>query len=258
MQQQVRALPNVAIQFYKEIKEIKGTGNWVNQISVFDNKIGATESVNIHGVFLAIGHEPRTALVAGKVKLRKDGSIFVKGRSQQTSVSGIFAAGDVEDMVYRQAGIAAGEGMKAAIEASGFLQRCGFNPIQADKLHDRMYIPERIITDKPAPIKLLSSVADFDRVVLKAYQPVIIDFYAPSCPSCMYMMPIYELVSRQFADKILFCKVDTSQALALAGKLKIERIPCFIVFKNGEQVARYHSIMSKPEMIAFVQQFIAG
>lgn len=263
MQQQVRALTNVSVVSNKEVKQVQGTGEWVNQLLVFDNKRGAMEQLKADGLFLAIGHEPRTALVAGKLKLRADGSIMIKNGLQQTSVPGVFAAGDVEDIMYRQAGVAAGSGIKAAIEASKFLQLCGWNSTRAQQLQTRLYNPGAVSvagkSDLPvraeSKVRQLNSVEMFEREVLKAKQPVVIDFYAHHCPSCMHMMPIFDSVARQFASKLLFYKVDTSATPALAERLKVERIPCFIVFNGGEQVARYHSIMSKPEMIAFVRQF---
>jgi len=107
-------------------------------------------------------------------------------------------------------------------------------------------------------VRQLSSVNMFEREVLKATQPVIIDFYAHHCPSCMHMLPVFEAVAQQYGRDVLFYKLDTSAVPVLAERLKVERIPCFIVFNGGEQVARYHSIMSKPEMSTFVRQFIVG
>ncbi len=75
-----------------------------------------------HGVFIAIGHIPNTDLVKEKLDLREDGTIFVQPYSTKTSVSGVFAAGDVTDPHYRQAIIAAGSGSMAAIDAFHYLQ----------------------------------------------------------------------------------------------------------------------------------------
>ncbi len=256
MQRQVRALPNVSILLNKQVKQIQGDGNWVNNIIVFDVKTTAMEPMRIAGVFLAIGHEPRTALVADQLQLRVDGSIMVQHCTQQASVKGVFAAGDVEDMKYRQAGVAAGAGIKAAIEAAQFLHEVGWHAGLAQRLDTQLYRAASDLVSVQAGVKHLETLAAFEQEVLKAQKSVIIDFYAHHCPSCMHMLPIFESVAKQFANKILFYSVDTQAVPALEKQLKIERIPCFIVFNKGVQVARYHSVMSKPEMVEFVSQFV--
>jgi thioredoxin reductase (NADPH) len=252
MQQQAQACTNVLVTVNREIKEIKGNGTWVTEVLVHDMVTGTDTPLKIDGVFLAIGHEPRTALVKNKLKLRADGSIVVYGRSQATSVPGIFAAGDVEDSVYRQAGIAAGAGIKAAVEAAAFLHEHGWHAEVAQRLRAYFY---QAADRGPSPVKLLTSRDMFDKEILNAQQPVIVDFYAQHCPSCMHMLPVYEAVARRFADRIMFYKVDTAAGSGLDERFKVERIPCFIVFKQGQQVARYYAVMSKPEMVTFVEQF---
>jgi len=255
MRRRLEELPNVTISYHKEIKQIYGDDKWVEGVVVYDNAQRSTYNMSVDGVFLAIGHEPRTKLFEGQLKVNKQGYIDVKNRSQQTSVPGIFAAGDVEDAKYRQAGVAAGAGIKSAIEASQCLQQLGWTPVVARSMRARFYDQEKT---GPSCIHELNSVKDFEKKVLQATKPVIVDFYAQHCPSCMHMLPIYESVARKFCDQIYFFKVDTVKVPALEEKLQVQRIPCFVVFKDGQQVARYHSIMNKPQMIEFVQQFVAS
>ncbi|WP_425845073.1 thioredoxin-disulfide reductase [Agrococcus sp. TSP3-2-1] len=107
------------------IDEITGTeSNGTEQVSgvtLRDTVSGRTWSMPIDGVFVAIGSDPRTHLVHGKLDLTDEGTIAVEGRSSRTSVPGVFAAGDVTDPTYRQAVTAAASGTVAALDAQHYL-----------------------------------------------------------------------------------------------------------------------------------------
>jgi thioredoxin reductase (NADPH) len=119
---QERAFANEKIEFIwnSEVEEILGefetTG--VRLRSTVD---GSTRELDLQGVFVAIGNDPRTHLVHGKLELTPAGTIWVDGRTSLTSVPGIFAAGDVIDPTYRQAATAAGSGVVAALDVEHFL-----------------------------------------------------------------------------------------------------------------------------------------
>jgi len=83
---------------------------------------GSTSTLDVDGLFIAVGSDPRTALVSGSVKLTETGNVWVEGRSSRTSVPGVFAAGDLIDATYRQAIVAAGSGAVAAMDAQHFLE----------------------------------------------------------------------------------------------------------------------------------------
>jgi thioredoxin reductase (NADPH) len=96
------------------------------------NKVSGEESVlPVTGMFVAIGHDPRSALVKGIVDLDADGYVQVKGRTTATSVEGVFAAGDLVDHTYRQAITAAGSGCAAAIDAERWLTDIGEGPVDS-------------------------------------------------------------------------------------------------------------------------------
>jgi thioredoxin reductase (NADPH) len=83
---------------------------------------GSTKTLDIDGLFVAIGSDPRTALVASQVNLPETGNVAVEGRSSRTSLDGVFAAGDLIDPTYRQAVVAAGSGAVAAMDAQHFIE----------------------------------------------------------------------------------------------------------------------------------------
>jgi len=93
----------------------------VTGLRLRDTVTGKESILPVTGVFIAIGHDPRSALVRGQVDLDPGGYVLVKGSSTYTSVDGVFAAGDLVDHTYRQAVTAAGTGCSAAIDAERWL-----------------------------------------------------------------------------------------------------------------------------------------
>ncbi|OBI04926.1 thioredoxin reductase [Mycolicibacter nonchromogenicus] len=117
-----RARENDKIRFLTNSVPVAVEGEQtVTGLRVRDTKTGAETTLPVTGVFVAIGHDPRSALVRGSVDLDPDGYVLVQQPSSRTSVEGVFAAGDLVDRTYRQAITAAGTGCAAAIDAERWL-----------------------------------------------------------------------------------------------------------------------------------------
>ncbi len=122
MQDKARANSKIAWMLGSEVEEIKDTGKGeVTSMVVRNNKTGATTDVPVSGVFVAIGHTPNTSLFRGQIELDANGYIITHDGSK-TSMPGVFACGDVQDHVYRQAITAAGSGCMAALDAERYLE----------------------------------------------------------------------------------------------------------------------------------------
>ncbi|MGB9493674.1 MAG: FAD-dependent oxidoreductase, partial [Azonexus sp.] len=114
----------VTILWDSVLDEVLGDDSGVTGLQVKNVKSSATQKVDVHGVFIAIGHKPNTDIFAGQLEM-EDGYLVTEagrqGNATQTSVTGVFAAGDVQDHVYRQACTSAGTGCMAALDAERYL-----------------------------------------------------------------------------------------------------------------------------------------
>jgi len=124
---QDRAFANEKIAFIwdTDVKEVKGADGKVTTLEIENIKSGELTDIEVGGLFVAIGHDPNTALFKGQLELNENGYIEVRHPNTNTSVDGVFAAGDVVDHIYRQAITAAGMGCSAAIDAERWLEAQG-------------------------------------------------------------------------------------------------------------------------------------
>lgn len=125
MQKRVLETENIEMIWNHVPTEILGISHQfsksVTGLRLENTQTGEEKNVELDGVFIAIGHKPNTEIVAGKIDLDKDGYILTQPGSSHTNISGVFAAGDVQDRHYKQAITAAAAGCKAAIDAERFL-----------------------------------------------------------------------------------------------------------------------------------------
>jgi thioredoxin reductase (NADPH) len=122
MQKRAMENPKMEILWNSEVTEAKGGAGGLQSILLKDTVTQSTKEVAIGGLFYAIGHKPNTDIFTNWLDLDETGYIITKPGTTQTSIEGVFAAGDVQDKIYRQAITAAGSGCMAALEAERWLE----------------------------------------------------------------------------------------------------------------------------------------
>ena len=123
MQERALAHPKIEIVWNNEVDEVRdATAGKVSSVVLRHVKTGEKTERPVDGLFVAIGHEPTTALFRGQIELLPNGYVKVEPGTTRTSVPGVFAAGDVQDYMWRQAVTAAGTGCMAALEAERYLE----------------------------------------------------------------------------------------------------------------------------------------
>ncbi|HZX58200.1 MAG TPA: thioredoxin-disulfide reductase [Mucilaginibacter sp.] len=112
---------NIEVIYNTETKEILGDGQVVTGVHTFNNKTNEEKVLDVTGFFVAIGHHPNTEIFKGWIDMDENGYIVTQAGSSKTNIEGVFACGDAQDHIYRQAVTAAGTGCMAAIDAERYL-----------------------------------------------------------------------------------------------------------------------------------------
>ena len=124
MQERVLNTPNLVVHWNSEAEEVLGDQG-VDGVRIVNNKTGEKTDLSVTGFFVAIGHQPNTGVFADWLKLDSSGYIMVEPGRTFTGIPGVFACGDAQDKIYRQAVTAAGTGCMAALDAERYLVELG-------------------------------------------------------------------------------------------------------------------------------------
>jgi len=126
MQDRVINTPNIQVYWNSETDEVLGEKT-VNAVRIRNNKTGEKQEIPVSGFFVAIGHQPNSAIFQGQIDMDEAGYIKTTPGSSRTNIEGVFASGDVQDKIYRQAVTAAGSGCMAALDAERYLSAKGLH-----------------------------------------------------------------------------------------------------------------------------------
>lgn len=139
LQQRLFANPKIHVIWDSVVEDVLAGGapETVTGVRIRNVQTGATSDLAVDGIFIAIGHTPNTAIFTGQIAMDAEGYINTQPDSTRTSVSGVFAAGDVQDKVFRQAVTAAGTGCMAALEAEKWLAEHGASAELTDGRRER-------------------------------------------------------------------------------------------------------------------------
>jgi thioredoxin reductase (NADPH) len=259
MQQRVLAYDNVQVEYNKQVRGIYGDDTGVKTIEIYDAKTEEVATRSIDGVFLAIGHTPNTQLFKKDLKLDELGYLMMQGRSQQTSMPGIFAAGEIQDKTYRQAAVASGEGIKAALDATSFLYELGYNAKIGQALEDNFF---ETFSDEHIELQEINRLTEFNKHVIDQPGLVVVDFYSKICPGCIRMLPSLESLAHHLKNKINIVKCNVNNSIEILKELQwnrglqVKSVPAIFIFKDGKFIARTNEILSKKELFTFVNQYL--
>ncbi|HLP88153.1 MAG TPA: thioredoxin-disulfide reductase [Nostocaceae cyanobacterium] len=254
MQDRVLENPKIQVHWHTEAVDVYGNG-LMEGVRVRNNQTGEVRELTVKGLFYAIGHTPNTSLFKGQLDLDEVGYIVTHNGSVETSVEGVFAAGDVQDHEFRQAITAAGSGCMAAMLAERWLSAKGL-------VYEFHHQPETAVNElEPQPeAKKATEETEFNLQITRHYggyalrklfhesdRLLVVKYVSPGCGPCHTLKPILNKVVDEFEGKIHFVEIDIDQDRDIAENASVTGTPTVQFFKDKELLKELKGVKQKSE-----------
>lgn len=264
MQDRVLKNPKIAVHWHTQAVDVVGEGDRMNGITIRNTKTGEESVLTVKGLFYAIGHTPNTSLFKGKLELDEVGYIVTKPGSVETSVEGVFAAGDVQDHEFRQGITAAGSGCMAAMLAERWLSAHGL-------IQEFHQAPSSEKPDSPATAKKteIEQASEFDLGATRQYggyalrklfhesdRLLVVKYVSPHCGPCHTLKPILNKVVDEFDGKIHFVEIDIEQDPEIAENAGVTGTPTIQFFKDKELLTELKGIKPKSQYRQLIESYL--
>ncbi len=264
MQDRVLSNPKITVHWNSEVVDVFGNDNHMEGVKIRNLKTNEEKDLHVKGLFYAVGHKPNTDLFTGQLELDDVGYIVTKPGSVETSVEGVFAAGDVQDHEFRQAITAAGTGCMAAMLAerwlsvNDLLQEFHQVPATANnELEHEAEKPQSTATEEfdvqatrhEGGYALRKLFHDSDRLL-------IVKYVSPGCGPCHTLKPILNKVVDEFDGRIHFVEIDIEKDRDIAENAGVNGTPTIQLFKNKELLVESKGIKPKSQYRQLVESHL--
>ncbi|BAZ79040.1 thioredoxin-disulfide reductase [Sphaerospermopsis kisseleviana] len=251
MQDRVLSNPKIKVHWHTEAVDVIGKGNMTG-VQVINKQTGEESTIPAKGLFYAIGHKPNTELFQGLLELDEVGYIITKHGGVETSLEGVFAAGDVQDHEFRQAITAAGTGCMAAMLAERWLSSKNLiHEFHQTQIEGTTPHPETQKAETAAEFNLQATRHNGGYALRKLFHEsdrlLLVKYVSPGCGPCHTLKPILNKVVDEFDGKIHFVEVDIDQDRDIAENAGIIGTPTVQIFKNKELVKEVKGVKQKSE-----------
>ncbi len=255
MQDRVLSNPKIKVHWNTEAVDVFGDQEHMQGIKVRNNKTGEEGQLHVKGLFYAIGHTPNTSLFKGQLELDDVGYIVTKGNSVETSVEGVFAAGDVQDHEFRQAITAAGTGCMGAMLAErwlstqGLIQEFRQNPENNELKPQKEEEKTTADTEADFDINATRHIGSYAlrKIFHDGDRPLMVKYVSPGCGPCHTLKPILNKVVDEFDGKIHFVEIDIDKDREIAEQAGVTGTPTVQIFKNKELLQELKGVKQKSQ-----------
>ncbi len=261
MADRVKANSSITIHWDTELVEVLGD-DWLQKLKVKQRKTNQENEIVAKGLFYAIGHTPNTSLLINQLDTDSKGYLITKPGRPETSLEGVYAAGDVADSEWRQGITAAGSGCKAALAAERWLTKNNL----ASLIERKDLEPSKAETSKkletsneenfdPSKIWQKGSYA-LRKLYHESQKPLFVIYTSTSCGPCHILKPQLNRVLKESNGKALGVEIDIEIDQEIAKQAEVSGTPTVHLFKNKELRKQWKGVKSRTEYKTALDQLI--
>jgi thioredoxin reductase (NADPH) len=254
MQDRVFANPKVTVHWHTSVVDVFGN-DLLQGLKIKNTRTGELAELPVKGLFYAIGHTPNTSLFQGQLALDQAGYVATKPGSVETSLAGVFAAGDVQDHEFRQAITAAGTGCMAALLAERWLSAEGllqeFHQTTEAETHVAVAAPHKTEAEEVAEFEINATYHAGGYALRKLFHEsdrlLMVKYVSPTCGPCHTLKPILKKVVDEFSGQMHLIEIDIITDPEIAETAGVMGTPTIQFFKNKEMLKQVVGVKPKSQ-----------
>jgi len=262
MADRVLANPAITVHWNSAVEDVNGS-EWMEGLILRDRITEGTRSLAVKGLFYAIGHTPNTDLLSGQIELDSKGYLVTAPGRPETSVEGVFSAGDVADAEWRQGITAAGSGCQAALAAERWLshhnlaklvQRDAVEPAQAERpvnvevTTESSYDPQGLWQKGSYALRKLYHDSD---------KPLMVIYTSPSCGPCHVLKPQLQRVINELDGDAQAVVIDIDADQQIAEQAGVSGTPTVQLFHRKAMVKQWRGVKPRSEFKSAIEALVA-
>ena len=263
MADRVEANPQITVHWNTEVVDVEGT-DWMNALLLRNRESGKEESLSVRGMFYAIGHTPNTELLKGQLECDHSGYLVTQPGRPETSLEGVFAAGDVADAEWRQGITAAGSGCQAALAAERWLSHHDLATLVSRELVE----PQK--ADAPQTLEATTeatydSNAEWQKgsyALRKLYhdsnKPLLVIYSSPSCGPCHVLKPQLKRVLSELDGRAQGIEIDIEADQEIAEQAGVNGTPTVQLFFDKALQQQWRGVKQRSEFKSAIEALLKG
>ncbi|NOX26445.1 MAG: thioredoxin-disulfide reductase [Deltaproteobacteria bacterium] len=249
MRDRVLNNPAITIHWHSSAVDVFGDER-LRGIKLKNDMSGAVADLKVEGLFYAIGHKANTELFKGQLDLDESGYVITRPGSTETSIEGIYAAGDVQDHEFRQAVTAAASGCMAAMQAERWLTAGGLIDEGRQVREIAAAAPTTGVEDN-----CLEGSAALRQLFNDSGKIIMVKYGAVTCGPCRALRPILKQLRQEFVKEVQQVEIDINTDAELAQAAGITATPTVQFFKNREQIAELKGLRPKDDYRRIIKKY---
>jgi thioredoxin reductase (NADPH) len=261
MADRVLANPSITVHWHCQVADCSGS-DWLEAITLHNTASGATEELPVKGLFYAIGHTPNTRLVRGQLELDSHGYLVTRPGRPETSIEGVFAAGDVADAEWRQGITAAGSGCQAALAAERWLSHHNLavevkrEQVEPQEVGESKRTAESDEANYNADALWQKGSYALRKLYHDSSKPLLVVYTSPTCGPCHVLKPQLKRVLDELGGAAQGVEIDIEADQAIAQQAGVSGTPTVQLFFQKELKQQFKGVKQRSEFKTAIESLL--